>query len=1109
MRTQLSSRTELAPLLFAGAQASVHFALRCLEPVGEHLRATSTFVDAAGEVMHWHDFGDLEGPGWAANAIGGALLLARWGCYTGDASLVAQARKLADHVLQDGFVQEDGFIWPYWDLAKGRFCLNYAHNDAWLCPGSLAKVGVQMLELAGVLEAMDLPSPGRLERVQALRQAAEQLGMWLEGHVPRLDNGWVPRRITLTGEPYPLSPEGGQDPIFDHSADGLFLLSLWTRLGRHDLAGALGEAFVNAGGFWGSINHDTYDDHENVAYAVAFRALREAADALGRPAWRSFAYEVALPAMARFRMDRDEHGVVTEGLFWMERSWDTAYLWENAEVAQAHLEAWLERGETSYRDTALGTLWAIAHHHYGSQGFLSEGIDWNNHVSQRHHEAFAYYGAIRYTEPLLNNLHLVEATLTYLQAEGVESPKDTTLETSLVCLAPLNPVVGVDDERELLGRTWLRLSYPAIATDEGVRAALDFAHGADIDGVLLFEASYDTDPALLSLEALRARFKRLRAVVPRFREAGLAVHINVMITMGHVDAGGGHPDAFELQFLVDSEGAMSRSTACPLDQRFVAYAEQIYAWAGACGADAVWVDDDVRFLWHDLAKMTCFCPLHLAAMTERTGRTWTREALVAALADATGEPGLRRTWLVLQAEAIEGLAARIAAAVRGEGGTAAGTLQIGLMSVGTTVHHAEGRRTDRLLRVLAGDAGTPLLRPGSGFWHDWAPAEVLVKTEDVARQVAYLGKDVRVVAEIENHPYSPFQKSQRMLALEMALNVLAGTHDLSLNILSSTMPFVGDARGDAEMLRGQKPFLRALARARAGKRRVGVGVEDREDVAETVPNGERGLMGWVVPRPWEVALSRLGLPVGMPYDAPHLLTGAVVYTDRYALGSAFQEGALLTPGAVRGLLDQGWGDRLGIRDVVPAPVDANELFTHDGLNGEHAGVCLPVRHYAAQLGPQAFVLSEAVRRRILSGWVGLKGHRTGVAVAALELSSGHRIGLLPFEIETVSPALLHPARRDQWAGLLAWVGRRALPLRVVGGVNLVPQVYVSLQGAEVLVALINLSADAAVACLAGPVWSELAEVERLTPEGVWVPLPTKQEIAVAAWDVTVVRGGCR
>ena len=49
--------------------------------------------------------------------------------------------------------------------------------------------------------------------------------------------------------------------------------------------------------------------------------------------------------MLRFRMAEDRNGVATRGLFLMEDSWDTAYLWENAEVAQAYLEAWQETTE--------------------------------------------------------------------------------------------------------------------------------------------------------------------------------------------------------------------------------------------------------------------------------------------------------------------------------------------------------------------------------------------------------------------------------------------------------------------------------------------------------------------------------------------------------------------------------------------------------------------------------------------------------------------------------------------------------------------------------------------------------------------------------------------
>ena len=63
----------------------------------------------------------------------------------------------------------------------------------------------------------------------------------------------------------------------------------------------------------------------------------------------------------------------------------------------------------------LVILRAIAKHHYGPHGFLTEGVDWNNHVGQQHHINQALYGAIQYTEPFLNNQHIAEPTLFYLE----------------------------------------------------------------------------------------------------------------------------------------------------------------------------------------------------------------------------------------------------------------------------------------------------------------------------------------------------------------------------------------------------------------------------------------------------------------------------------------------------------------------------------------------------------------------------------------------------------------------------------------------------------------------------------------------------------------------
>ena len=47
--------------------------------------------------------------------------------------------------------------------------------------------------------------------------------------------------------------------------------------------------------------------------------------------------------------------------------------------------------------------------------YSASGVDWNDHVGQQHHIDQAKYGAIRYTEPFLNNQHISEPTLFYLE----------------------------------------------------------------------------------------------------------------------------------------------------------------------------------------------------------------------------------------------------------------------------------------------------------------------------------------------------------------------------------------------------------------------------------------------------------------------------------------------------------------------------------------------------------------------------------------------------------------------------------------------------------------------------------------------------------------------
>lgn len=398
--------------IYQSAADSLRFTLTCcLTNYLGATCATSSFVKPDGSIMDWHDFGPLEGPGWAANAVGGAYEILRFARFTGDKEMEATAVSILKHVLHNGFIEESGLIRGYRHIGRNEFVLNFKSNNDWFCPGSTAKIAVQMLRCSDLLP----------EFRDHLERAALNYARWMDRHVESLPSGWFPRRVTPEGKHYTKAAEGFNDPFFATSADGLFILQLWAELtGRKldDYREPLGKGlkvFMDADGIYGSINHDTYDAHESVAYAVAFRVFRRAGQVLDEPQYGRYAHKVILPRLDRFKMHEDRNGVATKGLLWMEESWDTAYLWENAEASLALLEAYTDTRNERHLVHGLTILRAISKHHHGPHGFLTEGVDWNNVVGQQHHMDQALHGAIQYTEPFLNNQHMVEPTLYYLE----------------------------------------------------------------------------------------------------------------------------------------------------------------------------------------------------------------------------------------------------------------------------------------------------------------------------------------------------------------------------------------------------------------------------------------------------------------------------------------------------------------------------------------------------------------------------------------------------------------------------------------------------------------------------------------------------------------------
>lgn len=392
----------------------------------------------------------MEGTGYCADSVFGARMLVRAGRVLEQPALEDMGWSYLDHVLAAGFFDDPVVpVLLYRDTETGRFLHNLEAREGYVEFGHVARVGFQLLRLAELDADRD--------RAERCRAAAVRTARWV-ATAERCANGWYPRRTTPEGHVYPYAPDAFgpadlssvelPDPVHERSGAGAFALELLaavTAAGLADLGKQLETdvaAFTAAGGHFGSTNTDTEDLHENVSYAVAFQALVAAAEVLREPTIRDFAFDRCLAPLAGFELTRDLNGVATKGLLYMEDSWNAACTWEMAEAAQAYLLAYAERGAREHVLKALTILRGMAKHHHGEFGFLTEAVDWDGHSVSTRHFPGERYGDIATTHPFLNNLHVLQPTVTFLERFAYRLDEDDgaayyDVEGNRLCSVPL------------------------------------------------------------------------------------------------------------------------------------------------------------------------------------------------------------------------------------------------------------------------------------------------------------------------------------------------------------------------------------------------------------------------------------------------------------------------------------------------------------------------------------------------------------------------------------------------------------------------------------------------------------------------------------------------
>ena len=194
---------------------------------------------------------------------------------------------------------------------------------------------------------------------------------------------------------------------------------------------------------------------------------------------------------------------------------------------------------------------------------------------------------------------------------------------------------------------WISV-MPLVEDDvEGI-ASDAVAHGEEtiVDGIAWMASVHPQgNPAADIASQYAAVYRQVEPMV-RSR-SGVKQGILLQSTMGH----GGYPgEVSGYQTMVRANGT-SIYRMCPLDSRFMDYVARTCRTFAALKPDFFMVDDDTRL--GSEGAHGCFCPLHLAALKEATGREWTREE--AAKRVSSGDAEFLKTWDKIYFDTMAGL----------------------------------------------------------------------------------------------------------------------------------------------------------------------------------------------------------------------------------------------------------------------------------------------------------------------------------------------------------------------------------------------------------------------------------------------------------------------
>ncbi len=353
--------------------------------------------------------------------------------------------------------------------------------------------------------------------------------------------------------------------------------------------------------------------------------------------------------------------------------------------------------------------------------------------------------------------------------------------------------------------------------DQRLEELVRFGHEAGIDSVQFFVNTFRHSYYVLppDVECQQPWIDWMRDVVaPRIRAEGFGFELNFQQLLGATTSNTDLRSLYKWkQFMVDHYGKTSEGTPCPEDPVYrEEMAKMLRGWSSS-KPDILWIDDDFRLHNHSTAGMFCYCPLHLDKFTQRTGRNYTREEILAA-ALTPGPPSVfRNQWLDFLGDCMAEFAQWIGDNVH----AVSPETRVALMTSGTGIHSLEGRDWKKVLGNFAGKF-KPLIRPTFGLYTGTTapPKSASSGLTSIIAQVQVVEQSLGAgncdfAPELENTRYTTWAKSVAHSTHSLILGQLMGLPMITAAVNDLDGSPLAEEPTTVRLFRNARPRMEAIA----------------------------------------------------------------------------------------------------------------------------------------------------------------------------------------------------------------------------------------------------------------------------------------------------------